>query len=199
MLLEDDAGKEEVLVEFSVHELKSAYENSHSLFKLSIDLDDIEDTLFYLSKIEAIKIEGGFMVVYNRLTIERLEQDNKIQYKKNDYEKLDQFYNNKVQQIHIVGEYAKKMISEYQNALQFVDDYFQLNYESFLRKYFPGSKAKELKLKMTPAKFRQLFGDLSASAVKNYQRQRIKITLWLQPGLEAEKQGFWSTNWLRCC
>ena len=31
-----------------------------SLFKLEISIDDIEDTLFYLSRIEAIKIEGGF-------------------------------------------------------------------------------------------------------------------------------------------
>lgn len=157
----EDEANEEVLVEFSVHELKTAYENSQKLFKLKIDLDDIEDTLFYLSKIEAIKIEGGFMVVYNRLTIERLEQNNYKQYTKDDYGKLEQFYENKVQQIHIVGEYAKKMISDYRNALQFVDDYFQLNYDSFLRKYFPGSKAKELKLRMTPAKFRQLFGELS--------------------------------------
>jgi ATP-dependent DNA helicase RecQ len=162
----DDEGKEEVLVEFSVLELKSAYENSQILFKLKVDLDDIEDTLFYLSRIEAIKIEGGFMVVYNRLTIERLEQDNKIQYKKNDYEKLDHFYENKVQQIHIVGEYAKKMIDDYQNALQFVDDYFQLNYQSFLRKYFPGSKANELRLKMTASKFKQLFGELSPAQLR---------------------------------
>ncbi len=157
----DDAGKEEVLVEFSVHELKTAYQNSQSLFKLKISLDDIEDTLFYLSKIEAIKIEGGFLVVYNRLTIQRLEQDNKKRYTKDDYEKLYQFYENKVQQIHIVGEYAKKMVSDYRNALQFVEDYFHLNYSSFLRKYFPGSKADELRLKMTASKFRQLFGELS--------------------------------------
>ncbi len=157
----DETEKEEVLVEFSVHELKKAYENSPNLFKLKITLDDIEDTLFYLSKIEAIKIEGGFLVVYNRLTIERLEEDNKKRYTKEDYEKLNQFYENKVQQIHIVGEYAKKMISDYQKALQFVEDYFQLNYTSFLKKYFPGSKADELRLKMTPSKFRQLFGELS--------------------------------------
>ena len=163
---EEDAGKEEVLVEFSVHELKSAYENSPSLFKLKIKIDDIEDTLFYLSKIEAIKIEGGFMVVYNRMTIERLEQDNKKRYTKDDYEKLHQFYENRIQQIHIVGEYAKKMISDYRNALQFVEDYFQLNYDFFLRKYFPGSKADELRLKMTPAKFRQLFGELSPAQLK---------------------------------
>ena len=163
---DEDAVKEELLVEFSVHELKTAYENSPNLFKLNISIDDIEDSLFYLSRIEAIKIEGGFLVVYNRLTIERLEQDNYKRYTKDDYAKLNQFYENKVQQIHIVGEYAKKMISDYKDALQFVEDYFQLNYNSFLNKYFPGSKADDLKLRMTPAKFRQLFGELSPTQLK---------------------------------
>ncbi len=162
----EDAVKDELLVEFSVHELKTAYENSPNLFKLNISIDDIEDSLFYLSRIEAIKIEGGFLVVYNRLTIERLEPDNSKRYTKDDYKKLNQFYENKVQQIHIVGEYAKKMISDYKDALQFVEDYFLLNYNSFLNKYFPGSKADDLKLRMTPAKFRQLFGELSPTQLR---------------------------------
>jgi ATP-dependent DNA helicase RecQ len=165
-LLASDEEKEEVLIEFSVHELKAAYENSPDLFKLTIDIDDVEDALFYLSRIDALKIEGGFLVVYNSLNIERLEPDNKKRYTKDDYEKLNQFYDNKVQQIHIVGEYAKKMIADYRDALQFVDDYFQLNYASFLRKYFPGSKADQLSLKMTPAKFNQLFGELSPTQLK---------------------------------
>lgn len=162
----NDFEREEVLVEFSVHELKSAYENQQILFKRDISIDDIEDTLFYLSRIEAIKIEGGFLVVYNQLTIERLEQDNKIRYKVEDYQKLNQFYENKVQQIHIVGEYAKKMISDYKDALQFVEDYFQLNYQSFLNKYFKGSRQNEIKRNLTPAKFRQLFGELSPTQLK---------------------------------
>ena len=162
----ENTGKEETLIEFSVHELKNAYETSQNLFKLTISIDDIEDTLFYLSRIDAIKIEGGFLVVYNRMTIERLEQDNKKRYTKDDYEKLNQFYENKIQQIHIVGEYAKKMISDYRDALQFVEDYFQLNYSSFLRKYFPGSKADDLKLNITPSKFRELFGELSPTQLK---------------------------------
>jgi ATP-dependent DNA helicase RecQ len=163
---ESDVAKDEILVEFSVHELKAAYESSQNLFKLDVSIDDIEDTLFYLSRIEAIKIEGGFLVVYNRLTIERLEQDNLKRYTKDDYKKLNQFYENKVQQIHIVGEYAKKMIDDYKDALQFVEDYFQLNFASFLKKYFPGSKVDDLKLKMTPGKFRQLFGELSPTQLK---------------------------------
>ena len=156
----------EILVEFSVHELKEVYEQSDNLFKLNIGIEDVEDTLYYLSKIEALKIEGGFLVVYTRLTIERTERDNKRRYKIEDYQKLGQFYENKVQQIHIVGEYAQKMIENYRDALQFVEDYFQLNYSSFLNKYFKGSRQKEINLKLTPAKFRELFGELSPDQLR---------------------------------
>ncbi len=158
---EIEPDKEEVLIEFSVHELKNAFEKSMMSFGEKVSIEDIEDALFYLSRIEAIQIEGGFLVAYNRLTIERLEQDNKKRYKNDDYQKLNQFYENKVQQIHIVGEYAKKMIHDYRGALQFVDDYFQLNYHSFLHKYFNVSRQNEIKRTITPAKFRQLFGELS--------------------------------------
>ncbi len=179
----DEIGKEEVLVEFSVHELKDEYEKKPKLFEIQITIDDIEDALFYLSRIEAIKIEGGFLVVYNRLTIDRIEQDNKKRYKNEDYQKLNQFYENKVQQIHIAGEYAKKMIDDYKGALQFVEDYFQLNYNSFLKKYFPGSKLDELRLKMTPTKFKQLFGELSPAQLQIIKDNETKyIVVAAGPG-----------------
>lgn len=66
--------KEEAFVEFSVLELKDAFERSIEAFGRKISLEEVEDSLFYLSRIEALKIEGGFLVVYNRLTIERLEK-----------------------------------------------------------------------------------------------------------------------------
>ncbi|WP_022667026.1 RecQ family ATP-dependent DNA helicase [Desulfospira joergensenii] len=156
-------GGDLALIEFSVLELKAAYESGESLFRQKTTIDEIEDTLFYLSRIGAIRIEGGFLVAYNRLTIERLEKDNRRRYKNEDYKKLGQFYENKVEQIHIVGEYARKMIRDYKAALQFVEDYFQLNYASFLRRYFKGSRGNEIKRNITPAKFRQLFGELSAA------------------------------------
>jgi len=180
---ESDKDKEEILVEFSVHELKAAFENSILSFGRKVALDDIEDTLFYLARIDAIKIEGGFMVVYNSLTIEKLETDNRIKYKVEDYQKLNQFYENKVQQIHIVGEYAKKMIDDYKDALQFVEDYFQLNYTSFLNKYFKGSRQNEIKRNLTPAKFKQLFGDLSPTQLKIINDKETKhIVVAAGPG-----------------
>ncbi|MBX9784230.1 MAG: RecQ family ATP-dependent DNA helicase [Chitinophagaceae bacterium] len=180
---EDDNVKEEVLVEFSVHELKDEFEKRPKLFEMKVSIEDIEDTLFYLSRIDAIKIEGGFLVVYNRLTIDRVEQDNKRRYKNDDYQKLNQFYENKVQQIHVIGEYAKKMIDDYKGALQFVDDYFQLNYTSFLNKYFKGSRQNEIKRNLTPAKFRQLFGSLSPTQLEIIKDNETKyIAVVAGPG-----------------
>lgn len=161
-----DNKQEEILIEFSVQELKEMIESEQGMFSVKASLDDIEDSLFYLSRIEAIKIEGGFLVVHNKLTIDRIEKNNRIQYKESDYEKLKQFYQQKVQQIHIVGEYAKKMIRNYKEALQFVDDYFRLNYASFLSKYFPGSRQDEIKRTLTPEKFMKLFGALSPAQLR---------------------------------
>jgi ATP-dependent DNA helicase RecQ len=173
---EENSQKEEQVVEFSVSEVAKACQTQ--MFGKSTTLDDVEDILFYLSRIEAIKIEGGFMVVYNKLRIERLETNNRIQYKDSDYEKLKTYYQQRVQQIHIVGEYARKMIRNYSDALQFVDDYFTLTYDSFLRKYFPGSRREEINRSLTPEKFRQLFGSLAPDQleiIKDSESQKIVI------------------------
>jgi ATP-dependent DNA helicase RecQ len=163
---ESAMGEDLALVEFSVLELKAAYETHGSLFRQETSAEEVEDALFYLSRIGAIRIEGGFLVVYNRLTLERLEMDNRRRYRIEDYKQLGEFYENKVAQIHIVGEYARKMIRDYKAALQFVEDYFQLNFASFLRRYFKGSRGDEIKRNITPAKFRQLFGTLSPAQLQ---------------------------------
>ncbi|MBP1762272.1 MAG: ATP-dependent helicase, RecQ family, partial [Firmicutes bacterium] len=152
---------ETVGVVFSEIELLEEYHRGTALFNRKITLDDIEDALFYLSKIDSVKIAGGFMVIYSPMTIERLEKDNRKRYKNEDYQKLSQFYESKMQQIHIVGEYCRMMIENYKAALTFVDDYFQLKYDSFINKYFKGSRQNELKRNITPAKFKELFGTLS--------------------------------------
>ena len=168
----------DVLVGFSVLELKRAYEEDAFLFKRAIAIADIEDALFYLSRIEALRVEGGFLILYSPMRIERLEKDLRRRYRLEDYRKLDEHYVNRVQQIHIVGEYASKMLSDFRNALQFVEDYFQLNYASFLAKYFPGARGDEIKQNITPGKFKKLFGELSArqlSIIKDNDSQHIVV------------------------
>ena len=155
--------QEEELIGFSILELKVAFEEHRGLLKEKTEttIQDIEDSLFYLQRIEAIKIEGGFLVIYNRLMVERLEKDNKRQYTQEDYEPLKNFYENKVRQIHIVGEYARRMLKlSEREAWQYVADYFELNTYSFLNKYFRGAQ-EDLKRNITRHKYQQLFGDLS--------------------------------------
>ena len=127
----------------------------------SVSLKDVEDALLYLSKIGALKLEGGFLVLYNGMEINRLIADNRIKYKVDDYRFLDEFYKQKIRQIHIVGEYANLMVQDYQAALQFVQDYFQMDFKKFITKYFKGERVKDIDRNITPEKYHQLFGELS--------------------------------------
>lgn len=165
---------DEISVEFSELAIKEAYKNSLSSFSETATSNDIEDALFYLSRIGAIKVEGGFLVIYNSMKLERLEMDNKKKYRLEEYKNLGKFYENRIQQIHIVGEYAKKMINDYKGALRFVEDYFQMDYSLFLEKYFRGRKS-EISQNITPAKFRQIFGGLSASQLNIIKDNRSKV------------------------
>ena len=127
----------------------------------SVSLKNVEDALLYLSKIGALKLEGGFLVLYNGMEINRLISDNRIKYKVDDYRFLDEFYKQKIRQIHIVGEYANLMVQDYQAALQFVQDYFQMDFKKFITKYFKGERVKYIDRNITPEKYHQLFGELS--------------------------------------
>lgn len=120
----------------------------------------MEEALLYLSKIGALKLEGGFLVLYNAMDIKRLK-DNKSRYKQDDYRMLNEFYKQKIQQVHIVGEYANLMVKDYNAALQYVQDYFQMDYKKFITKYFKGDRGLEIQRNLTPKKFKQLFGQLS--------------------------------------
>ncbi|MDZ4197564.1 MAG: RecQ family ATP-dependent DNA helicase, partial [Candidatus Izemoplasmatales bacterium] len=162
----ESSDKSDNLIRFSIIELKEYYEKQKSLLDTSCTTKDIEDSLYFLQKTGSIHIEGGFLVVYSPMSIERIVKDNHKQYTKVDYQKLEDFYTSKMQQIHIVGEYAHKMIEDYKTALQFVDDYFQFEYPDFLNKYFVGRRKKDIQLNMTPKRFQQLFGSLSEDQLK---------------------------------
>lgn len=158
--LVSESVEEEVLVDFSVLEIQDTLVQSGDLQFQHVTREAVEDAIYYLTKTDALTIEGGFLVIYQRLRVERIEQNNKIQYKADDYKELEMFYENKIQQVHIVGEYARKMIQDYEGAVQFVEDYFNLNYSSFIRKYFQG-RQDFISRPITPRKFKELFEVLS--------------------------------------
>lgn len=150
-------------LQFSVVELLNDLKvNSKSFLDTmqNVQLEDVEEALLYLSKIGALKLEGGFLVLYNAMDIRRIK-DNRLRYKQEDYRMLSEFYRQKIQQVHIVGEYANLMVRDYNAALQYVQDYFQMDYKQFVLKYFKGDRVKEIERNVTPEKYRHIFGTLS--------------------------------------
>ncbi|MFH5882570.1 RecQ family ATP-dependent DNA helicase [Liberiplasma polymorphum] len=174
----DSKNDEIIQVQFSVVELKNAFHKQGSLFEKVYSVQDFEDSLYYLKKIDAITIEGGFLVLYSPMFIERTEKNVQKKYTKKDFEKLEQFYRVKMQQIHIVGEYAAKMVDDYESALKFVDDYFKLEYKDFILRYFKGDKKVNLDRNISPSKFEKLFGGLSLkqrNIVNDHNSQTIVV------------------------
>ena len=161
---EDPSADGQRAVHFSIIELLRDYK-AHSApsldSKQDVSLDDVEEALLYLSRIGALKLEGGFLVLYNAMDIHRIK-DNKFRYKQEDYQMLNEFYKQKIQQIHIVGEYANLMVRDYGAALQYVQDYFLMDYKQFVSKYFKGDRVREIQRNITPQKYRQIFASLSA-------------------------------------
>lgn len=150
-------------IQFSVIELLNDLKsNGSGLFEnlQDVQLEDVEEALLYLSKIGALKLEGGFLVIYNAMDIHRIK-DNRLRYKQEDYRMLNEFYKQKIQQVHIVGEYANLMVKDYNSALQYVQDYFQMDYKHFVSKYFKGERVREIERNVTPMKYKQLFSTLS--------------------------------------
>lgn len=163
--VEDKNNPDKTSIQFSVIELlnyvkselktKDIYSNVSS-----IGIGDVEEALLYLSKIGALKLEGGFLVLYNAMDIRRIK-DNKFRYKIDDYRIMDEFYKLKIQQIHIVGEYANLMVKDYNAALTYVNDYFHMDYKAFIAKYFKGERVKEIQRNITTKRYQQLFSTLS--------------------------------------
>lgn len=165
LLKQDPEFKEHHLLKFSLLELKESIEAPGKLFGNFFKVSVYEKALLYLNSIGALKLEGGFLIYYKPMNIERLILNNRKQFSQKDYQKLKTFYEGKIEQIHIMSEYARKMIHNYFHSLRFVDDYFSLAHPEFITKYFP-KRQKEIKRPITPEKFRQIFGTLSPAQLK---------------------------------
>ncbi len=160
--VETETSKNKTLIQFSVVGILNEFSQQPDLTMGEISLSDVYDALLYLSDIGSMALEGGFFVLYNGLELKRLILDNKIKYKKEDYRSLDDYYKHRIQQIHIVGEFANLMVKDYESALQFVQDYFQMDFKKFIAKYFKGERAAEIMRNISPEKYHQIVDDLSA-------------------------------------
>jgi ATP-dependent DNA helicase RecQ len=170
----DDDFSDKKLIEFSTLELQ---EKLNQLSNDTYSIRDCENLLLYLHHLNVIELKSGLMVFYNPMKIIRREENNRKQYTTTDFEQLSQFYKSKTEQIHIVGEYARKQLQQQEEALQFVDDYFVMDYDQFLTKYFPGRRTK-IRQPLTEAQFEQMIKNLSTEqleVIKDNKSENILV------------------------
>lgn len=141
------------------HDIQTA---RHDLFDdlSDVTMEEVEEALLYMQKTNVLDMEGGFLVLYNTMKIQR-KKERKYSFVKDDYRLLQEFYRQRMQQIHIVGKYANLMVSNYDAALRYVSDYFQMDYRKFIDKYFKGEAKEQLDYNITSSKYKQLFDNLS--------------------------------------
>lgn len=163
------------LIDFSPIELKDAYTNSLGLIAENITVADIESSILMMQRLDIMSFEGGFLITYSPLTIKRINENNSSRYTLAKYSKLNNHYKNKNQQIHIVGHYAELMSNDKKEAEEFVSDYFNLQYSSFLDKYFPGQIKKQLDRQMSKERYDKLFGKLSKEQIEIIEDNKSPI------------------------
>jgi ATP-dependent DNA helicase RecQ len=167
----------ERLVEFSLLELKDNFQSDISLVSSNLKLSVYEKALLYLNNLDFFHLEKGVLILYNPMNIDRIELNNRIQFREEHFNQLKDYYKNKIEQIHIVGDHAKKLISSYEEAINFTQDYFTLPYEGFINKHYPNRKTEIVK-PITSDKFRQIYGSLSltqSNIVKDEVSNRIMV------------------------
>lgn len=170
--------KEEVLVEFSLIKLHETLNGG--MFKRQVSMPDVEQALLFLNAIKLIQLEGGFLVYYQKLNIERKNSPNR-RYSIPDHEKLQLHYDHKVQQIHIVGEYARLSIKDPVAAITFEKDYFEMEHDAFVKKYFKGRK-RAIDRPVTEEQYEELFGDLDKAQKAIVEDRSKNILVAAGPG-----------------
>ncbi|MFK8104466.1 MAG: RecQ family ATP-dependent DNA helicase [Saprospiraceae bacterium] len=175
---EEEHYKDRKLIEFSVLDLKVETEK---LIGETLPTKFYEYILLYLHSLKVIELKDGLMIFYNPMKITRKIDNNKKRYTLTDYEKLAHYYESKTEQIHIVGEYAKKQLENNIAATQFVEDYFSLPFEGFLKRYF-NQKKGVIRRTITEKKFNEIFSDLSTEQLNVVKDNHENILVAAGPG-----------------
>lgn len=109
----------------------------HDPMNKEYDIEEIDKALLYLHHLNILELLKGRFINYSPMIIEKEEKfQTKRKYTNNEYKnRLEQHYQTKIESIHIMGEYAKRLKDDDHKAILFLRDYFTLSYENFKDKY----------------------------------------------------------------
>ena len=148
-------GKEkEKTIDFSLKSLRKEIAEVHSL-------KEIDKTLLYLHHLHIIELLNGRFISYSPMKITKEDKTKfKRKYTPKEYQnRLAKHYQVKIESIHIMGEYAKRLQSDDYKAGMFLRDYFILPYAEFKKKY--ELLKEKISRPITQRRYNKIFSEMS--------------------------------------
>ena len=138
--------------------------------------------LLWLHEQEVLRLNKGLTVFRMAMTI-RLKQERRG-FAKVDFEPLALYYRGRVQQIHIMAEFARRGLDSISEAQKLVFDYFSLKQDDFLHRWLP-DRQRELGRETTPESWRAIVESLNSPAQQHIvadDREQTNVLVLAGPG-----------------
>lgn len=164
------------------------FEQEFSLIDLknSIDFEgsskQLERVLLYLHEMKLLELSQGRFIYYAPMSLHKTYKVNqKNRYTKEEYKvRMAKHYQQKIEAIHIMGEYSHRLLKNKESAADFMKDYFILSYEAFKKKY---KLTRKISQPLTQKKSQQIYSKLSDEQQQIMQDKTSKgIMILAGPG-----------------
>ena len=139
-------------------------------------------SLLWLHEQEIIRLNRGLTVFRTAMTV-NLKPVNRG-FARVDYRPLADYYRGRVQQIHIMVEFAKRGLADMSDAMRLVSDYFELNQNDFLGRWLP-NRQKELVRETSPESWRAIVESLNSPSQQRIvadEREQTNVLVLAGPG-----------------
>ncbi len=160
----DTPPRADLLVDFSFEELHDAVERDLLLRSDLKDMDAaLERALMYLHEQRVIILQQGLAVFRSAMKIALQPKAKGEKYKASHYQPLEHHYRERVLQVHVMSEYARRGLEAIREALGLVLAYFSMGKDEFIRRYL-STKPELLQHATTAQSFQRIVTDLGNPA-----------------------------------
>ena len=135
--------KGDLKVTFTSVELLEALRLNFETRALDVNEGELCTCLLFLHDQKILELQGGLAVLRPAMNL-NLGARGKG-FSREDFRPLEELYTHQVEHIHVMEEYARLALTAPEAARNLMSDYFVLDHQAFLAKYFP-ERGGELKL-----------------------------------------------------
>jgi ATP-dependent DNA helicase RecQ len=178
----DTPPRNDILVAFAFEEIETRLKTDRALYAEIKDvLMAIERGLLFLHEQQIVVLQQGLSIFRSAMTVRVLPDQRSRSYTAQDYEPLDHFYRERVFQVHVMNDYAKRGLQAIEEALRLVVSYFSMSKESFLQNFFSG-KREWLDRATTERSYRRIVDELADKAQIRIVTQSLRKNLLVLAG-----------------